>query len=149
MLLLFSQWCFKCRDVVTETYFKDLHELRRRRDNLIFAINPDHKPKKRPRRECLQPNFHRKNSLFRGVKTLIIQSGILKRSRTSMLWISVRHRLLPAVDTNKISHRKSFLRSSRRSRSRVCSIPARRRGGEEGGKGERSTEGEKSNLVNT
>lgn len=98
-------------------YFKDLHELRRRRDNLIFAINPDHRPKKRPRRECLYPNLHRKNSLFRGVKTLIIQSGILKRSWTSTLWISVRHRLLPAVDTNKISHRESFLRSSRRSRS--------------------------------
>lgn len=145
MLLLFSQWCFKNRDVLllyrqnsasvvhkwlTENYyFKDLHELRRRRDNLIFAINPDHKPKKRPRRECLYPGFHRKNSLFRGVKTLIIQSGILKRSRTSTLWISVRHRLLPAVDTNKISHRKSFLGLSfRRSRSRVCSIPARQRG---------------------
>lgn len=108
-------------------YLKDLHELRRRRDNLIFAINPNHRPKKRPRRECLYPNLHRKNSLFHGVKTLITQSGILKRSRTSTLWISVRHRLLPAVDTNKISHRKSFLRSSRRSWSRVCSIPARRR----------------------
>lgn len=134
-------------------YFNDLHERRRRRDNLIFAINPDHKPRKRPGRECLYLSFHRKKSLFRGVKTLIIQSGILKRSRTSTLWISVSRRLLPAVDTNKISHRKSFLRSSRHSRSRVCSIPARRRGGGVGGwegwGGGCSTEGEKSNLVNT
>lgn len=127
-------------------YFKELHELRRRRGNLIFAINPDHRPEKRPRRECLYPNLHRKNPLFHGVKTLIIQSGILKRSRTSALWISVGHRLLPAVDTNKISHRKSFLVSPFLEQSLFNTSEA---AGFGGGGLDAAPRGGKSNLVNT